>query len=139
MKPKDQEYYKKILKLGALKLEEGKEHRKAIIKKLAPLRLSEKKEILREMDKFFLEAINDDNKDCTVANRYRSCTEKKIPPRKNSMIVHYDWFYLSLCRDFVDDEIKYRQEEKMKRLNERRKRMIKLVRINNKWKKKKDI
>ena len=54
---KDIEYHKKILKLGVLKLEESKVHREAIVKLMAPLNLSERKEIQREMDEFFLEEI----------------------------------------------------------------------------------
>jgi hypothetical protein len=48
------------------------------------------------------------------------------------MIAHYDWFYLSIYRGYLEEAIKDRQEERMKRLNERRKSTIKLVRINNK-------
>ena len=130
---KDIEYHKKILKLGVLKLEESKVHREAIVKLIAPLNLSERKEIQREMDKFFLEDIMEDgNSYCPVWKKYRDFTEKKLPPRRNSMVAHYDWFYLSIYRGYLEEAIKDRQEERMKRLNERRKRIIKLVRINNK-------
>ena len=130
---KDIEYHKKILKLGVLKLEESKVHREAIVKLMAPLNLLERKEIQREMDKFFLEDIMEDgNSYCPVWKKYRNCVEKKLPPRRNGIIAHYDWFYLSIYRGYLEEAIKDRQEERMKRLNERRKRIIKLVRINNK-------
>ena len=130
---KDIEYHKKILKLGVLKLEESKVHREAIVKLMAPLNLLERKEIQREMDKFFLEDIMEDgNSYCPVWKKYRDFTEKKLPPRRNGMIAHYDWFYLSIYRGYLEEAIKDRQEERMKRLNERRKSTIKLVRINNK-------
>ena len=130
---KDIEYHKKILKLGVLKLEESKVHREAIVKLMAPLNLLERKEIQREMDKFFLEDIMEDgNSYCPVWKKYRDFTEKKLPPRRNGTIAHYDWFYLSIYRGYLEEAIKDRQEERMKRLNERRKRIIKLVRINNK-------
>tara|TARA_B100001013_G_C24390407_1_gene355844 strand:+ start:155 stop:544 length:390 start_codon:yes stop_codon:yes gene_type:complete len=125
---KDIEYHKKILKLGVLKLEESKVHREAIVKLMAPLNLLERKEIQREMDKFFLEDIMEDgNSYCPVWKKYRNCAEKKLPPRRNSMVAHYDWFYLSIYRGYLEEAIKDRQEERMKRLNERRKRIIKLV------------
>ena len=129
---KDIEYHKKILKLGVLKLEESKVHREAIVKLMAPLNLLERKEIQREMDKFFLEEMCGDDEDCPVWKKYRDFTEKKLPPRRNGMIAHYDWFYLSIYRGYLEVAIKEGQEERMKRLNERRKRIIKLVRINNK-------
>ena len=129
---KDIEYHKKILKLGVLKLEESKVHREAIVKLMAPLNLSEKKKIQREMDEFFLEEMCGDDEDCPVWKKYRDFTEKKLPPRRNGMIAHYDWFYLSIYRGYLEVAIKEGQEERMKRLNERRKRIIKLVRINNK-------
>ena len=127
-KTKDIEYHKKILKLGVLKLEESKVHREAIVKLMAPLNLLERKEIQREMDKFFLEDIMEDgNSYCPVWKKYRDFTEKKLPPRRNGIIAHYDWFYLSIYRGYLEEAIKDRQEERMKRLNERRKRIIKLV------------
>ena len=129
---KDIEYHKKILKLGVLKLEESKVHREAIVKLMAPLNLSEKKEIQREMDEFFLEDVMENgNEYDPVWKKYRNCAEKKLPPRRNGIIAHYDWFYLSIYRGYLEEAIKDRQEERMKRLNERRKRIIKLVRINN--------
>ena len=133
-KDKDKEYFEKILKLGLYKLGESKGHREAIIKLIAPLNLSERKEIQRGMDVFFLEgpAMEDDNEYCPVWGKYRNCAEKKLPPRRDGMVAHYDWFYLSIYRGYLEDTIKDRQEERMKRLNERRKRIIKLVRINNK-------
>ena len=133
-KTKDIEYHKKILKLGVLKLEESKVHREAIVKLMAPLNLSEKKEIQRGIDVFFLEgpAMEDDNEYCPVWGKYRNCAEKKLPPRRDGMVAHYDWFYLSIYRGYLEVAIKEGQEERMKRLNERRKRIIKLVRINNK-------
>ena len=129
---KDIEYHKKILKLGVLKLEESKVHREAIVKLMATLNLSEKKKIQREMDEFFLEEMCGDDEGCPVWKKYRNCAGKKLPPRRNSMVAHYDWFYLSIYRGYLEDTIKDRQEERIKRLNERRKRIIKLVRINNK-------
>ena len=129
---KDIEYHKKILKLGVLKLEESKVHREAIVKLMATLNLSEKKKIQREMDEFFLEEMCGDDEDCPVWKKYRDFTEKKLPPRRNGTIAHYDWFYLSIYRGYLEVAIKEGQEERMKRLNERRKRIIKLVRINNK-------
>ena len=56
---KDIEYHKKILKLGVLKLEESKVHREAIVKLMAPLNLSERKEIQREMDKQHDKEVHD--------------------------------------------------------------------------------
>ena len=129
---KDIEYHKKILKLGVLKLEESKVHREAIVKLMATLNLSEKKKIQREMDEFFLEDMCGDDEDCPVWKKYRNCAEKKFPPRRNGTIAHYDWFYLSIYRGYLEEATKDRQEERMKRLNKRRKRIIKLVRINNK-------
>ena len=120
---KDKEYFNKLLKLGFLKLEESKIPRKAIIKLLAPLRLSEKKEILRKVDEYFLEDMGGDDE--------ASTSEKKLPPRRDAMTVHYDLYYLGNCQYLIEQEIKDRHENKMKRLNERRKSMIKLVRINN--------
>ena len=132
-KDKDTEYFNKILKLGLYKLGESNGHREAIGKLMAPLNLSERKEIQREMDKFFLEDIMEDgNSYCPVWKKYRNCAGKKLPPRRNSMVAHYDWFYLSIYRGYLEEAIKDRQEERMKRLNERRKSTIKLVRINNK-------
>ena len=120
---KEREYFYKLLKLGFLKLEESKIPRKAIIKLLAPLRLSEKKEILRKVDKYFLEDMCGDDE---------AFTSEKLPSRRDAMTAHYDWYYLANCQYLIEQEIKDRHENKMKRLNERRKRMIKLVRINNK-------
>ena len=133
-KDKDEEYFKKILKLGLYKLGESNGHREVIIKLMAPLNLSERKKIQREMDVFFLEgvAMEEDNEYSPVWEKYTNCTEKKLPPRRNSMVAHYDWFYLSIYRGYLEEAIKDRQEERMKRLNERRKSTIKLVRINNK-------
>ena len=121
---KDKEYFIKVLKLGILELEKSKVPRKAIIKLLAPLRLSEKKEILRKVDEYFLEDMCGDDEAFTF--------EKKLPPRRDAMTVHYDLYYLANCQYLIEQEIKDRHENKMKRLNERRKSMIKLVRINNK-------
>ena len=84
------------------------------------------------MDEFFLEDMCGDDEDCPVWKKYRDFTEKKLPPRRNGMIAHYDWFYLSIYRGYLEVAIKEGHEERMKRLNERRKRIIKLVRINNK-------
>ena len=120
---KEREYFYKLLKLGFLKLEESKIPRKAIIKLLAPLRLSEKKEILRKVDEYFLEDMCRDDE---------AFTSEKLPSRRDAMTAHYDWYYLANCQYLIEQEIKDRHENKMKRLNERRKRMIKLVRINNK-------
>ena len=84
------------------------------------------------MDEFFLEDVMENgNEYDPVWKKYRNCAGKKLPPRRNSMVAHYDWFYLSIYRGYLEDTIKDRQEERMKRLNERRKRIIKLVRINN--------
>ena len=120
---KDKEYFIKVLKIGILQLEKSKVPRKAIIKLLAPLRLSEKKEILRKIDKFFLEDMCGDDE---------AFTSEKLPSRRDAMTAHYDWYYLANCQYLIEQEIKDRHENKMKRLNERRKSMIKLVRINNK-------
>ena len=117
---KDKEYFIKVLKLGILELEKSKVPRKAIIKLLAPLRLSEKKEILRKVDEYFLEDMRGDDE------------AFQLPSRRDAMTAHYDWYYLANCQYLIEQEIKDRHENKMKRLNERRKRMIKLVRINNK-------
>ena len=121
---KDKEYFIKVLKLGVLQLEKSKVPRKAIIKLLAPLHLSEKKEILRKVDKFFLEDMCEDDEAFT--------SEKQLPSRRDAMTTHDDWYYLANCQYLIEQEIKDRHENKMKRLNERRKSMIKLVRINNK-------
>ena len=123
-KDEDKEYFIKVLKIGILQLEKSKVPRKAIIKLLAPLRLSEKKEILRKVDEYFLEVMCGDDEAFTF--------EKKFLPRKDANTVHYDWYYLANCQYLIEQEIKDRQKNKMKRLNERRKSMIKLVRINNK-------
>ena len=120
---KDREYFIKVLQIGILQLEKSKVPRKVIIKLLAPLRLSEKKEILRKVDKFFLEDMCGDDE---------AFTSEKLPSRRDSMTAHYDWYYLANCQYLIEQEIKDRHENKMKRLNEKRKRMIKLVRINNK-------
>ena len=117
---KDREYYIKVLQLGILQLEKSKVPRKAIIKLLAPLRLSEKKEILRKVDEYFLEDMRGDDE------------AFQLPSRRDAMTTHYDWYYLANCQYLIEQEIKDRQENKIKRLNERRKSMIKLVRINNK-------
>ena len=121
---KDKEYFIKLLKIGILQLEKSKVPRKAIIKLLAPLRLSEKKEILRKVDKFFLEDMCRDDEAFT--------SEKQLPSRRDAMTTHDDWYYLANCQYLIEQEIKDRHENKMKRLNEGRKNMIKLVRINNK-------
>ena len=120
----DEEYFIKVLKIGFLQLEKSKVPRKAIIKLLAPLRLSEKKEILRKVDEYFLEDMCGDDEAFT--------SEKQLPSRRDAMTAHYDWYYLANCQYLIEQEIKDRHENKMKRLNERRKRIIKLVRINNK-------
>ena len=117
---KDKEYFIKILKIGILQLEKSKVPRKAIIKLLAPLLLSEKKEILRKVDEYFLEDMRGDDE------------AFQLPSRRDAMTAHYDWYYLANCQYLIEQEIKDRHENKMKRLNERRKSMIKLVRINNK-------
>ena len=117
---KDREYFIKILQIGILQLEKSKVPRKAIIKLLAPLRLSEKKEILRKVDEYFLEDMRGDDE------------AFQLPSRRDAMTAHYDWYYLANCQYLIEQEIKDRQENKIKRLNERRKSMIKLVRINNK-------
>ena len=121
---KDKEYFIKVLKIGILQLEKSKVPRKAIIKLLAPLRLSEKKEILRKVDEYFLEDMCGDDEAFT--------SEKQLPSRRDAMTTHDDWYYLANCQYLIEQEIKDRHENKMKRLNERRKRIIKLVRINNK-------
>ena len=121
---KDKEYFIKVLKIGILQLEKSKVPRKTIIKLLAPLRLSEKKEILRKVDEYFLEDMRGDDE--------AFISEKQLPSRRDAMTAHYDWYYLANCQYLIEQEIKDRQENKMKRLNERRKSMIKLVRINNK-------
>ena len=121
---KDREYFIKILQIGILQLEKSKVPRKAIIKLLTPLRLSEKKEILRKVDEYFLEDMCGDDEAFT--------SEKQLPSRRAAMTTHDDWYYLANCQYLIEQEIKDRQENKMKRLNERRKSMIKLVRINNK-------
>ena len=121
---KDKEYFIKLLKIGFLQLEKSKVPRKAIIKLLAPLRLSEKKEILRKVDEYFLEDMCGDDEAFT--------SEKQLPSRRDAMTTHDDWYYLANCQYLIEQEIKDRHENKMKRLNERRKSMIKLVRINNK-------
>jgi len=120
---KDKEYFIKLLKIGILQLEKSKVPRKAIIKLLAPLRLSEKKEILRKVDKFFLEDMCGDDEAFT--------SEKQLPSRRDSMTAHYDWYYLANCQYLIEQEIKDRHENKMKRLNERRKSMIKLIWCKN--------
>ena len=117
---KDREYFIKVLQIGILQLEKSKVPRKAIIKLLAPLRLSEKKEILRKVDEYFLEDMCGDDE------------AFQLPSRRDAMTAHYDWYYLANCQYLIEQEIKDRHENKMKRLNERRKSMIKLVRINNK-------
>ena len=116
----DKEYFIKVLKIGILQLEKSKVPRKAIIKLLAPLRLSEKKEILRKVDEYFLEDMCGDDE------------AFQLPSRRDAMTAHYDWYYLANCQYLIEQEIKDRHENKMKRLNEGRKNMIKLVRINNK-------
>ena len=107
-KDKDEEYFIKVLKIGILQLEKSKVPRKAIIKLLAPLRLSEKKEILRKVDEAF-----------------------QLPSRRDAMTAHYDWYYLANCQYLIEQEIKDRHENKMKRLNEKRKRTIKLIWCKN--------
>ena len=121
---KDREYFIKVLQIGILQLEKSKVPRKAIIKLLAPLRLSEKKEILRKVDEYFLEDMCGDDEAFTF--------EKKFLPRKDANTVHYDWYYLANCQYLIEQEIKDRHENKMKRLNEKRKRTIKLIWCNNK-------
>ena len=121
---KDKEYFIKVLQLGILQLEKSKVPRKAIIKLLAPLRLSEKKEILRKVDEYFLEDMRGDDE--------AFISEKQLPSRRDAMTAHYDWYYLANCQYLIEQEIKDRHENKIKRLNEGRKNMIKLVRINNK-------
>ena len=120
---KDKEYFIKVLKLGILELEKSKVPRKAIIKLLAPLRLSEKKEILRKVDKFFLEDMCGDDEAFT--------SEKQLPSRRDAMTTHDDWYYLANCQYLIEQEIKDRHENKMKRLNERRKSTIKLIWCKN--------
>ena len=120
---KEREYFYKLLKLGFLKLEESKIPRKAIIKLLAPLRLSEKKEILRKIDKIFLEDMCGDDEAFT--------SEKQLPSRRDAMTTHDDWYYLANCQYLIEQEIKDRHENKMKRLNEKRKRTIKLIWCKN--------
>ena len=122
-KDKDKEYFTKVLKLGILQLEKSKVPRKAIIKLLAPLRLSEKKEILRKIDKIFLEDMCGDDEAFT--------SEKQLPSRRDAMTAHYDWYYLANCQYLIEQEIKDRHENKMKRLNEKRKRTIKLIWCKN--------
>ena len=116
---KDKEYFIKVLQIGILQLEKSKVPRKAIIKLLAPLRLSEKKEILRKVDEYFLEAMCGDDE------------AFKLPSRRDAMTAHYDWYYLANCQYLIEQEIKDRHENKMKRLNERRKSMIKLIWCKN--------
>ena len=84
------------------------------------MRLSEKKEILRKVDEYFLEDMRGDDE------------AFQLPSRRDAMTAHYDWYYLANCQYLIEQEIKDRHENKMKRLNERRKGMIKLVRMNNK-------
>ena len=131
---KDKEYFIKILKIGILQLEKSKVPRKAIIKLLAPLRLSEKKEILRKVDEYFLEDMCGDDEAFTFSHshKYNNFIEKKFPPRRDSITAHYDWYYLVNCQYFIEQEIKDRHENKMKRLNEKRKRTTKLIWCNNK-------
>ena len=119
---KEREYFYKLLKLGFLKLEESKVPRKAIIKLLAPLRLSEKKEILRKVDEYFLEDMCGDDE---------AFTSEKLPSRRDAMTAHYDWYYLANCQYLIEQEIKDRHKNKMKRLNEKRKSMIKLIWCKN--------
>ena len=121
---KDKEYFIKLLKIGILQLEKSKVPRKAIIKLLAPLRLSEKKEILRKVDEYFLEDMCGDDEAFT--------SEKQLPSRRDAMTAHYDWYYLANCQYLIEQEIKDRHENKMKRLNEKRKSTIKLIWCKNK-------
>ena len=116
---KDREYFIKVLQIGILQLEKSKVPRKAIIKLLAPLRLSEKKEILRKVDKFFLEDMCGDDE------------AFQLPSRRDAMTAHYDWYYLANCQYLIEQEIKDRHENKMKRLNGKRKRTIKLIWCKN--------
>ena len=116
---KDKEYFIKLLKIGILQLEKSKVPRKAIIKLLAPLRLSEKKEILRKVDEYFLEDMRGDDE------------AFQLPSRRDAMTAHYDWYYLANCQYLIEQEIKDRHENKMKRLNEKRKRTIKLIWCKN--------
>ena len=97
---KDKEYFIKVLQIGILQLEKSKVPRKAIIKLLAPLRLSEKKEILRKVDEYFLEDMRGDDEAFTF--------EKKFLPRKDANTVHYDWYYLANCQYLIEQEIKDR-------------------------------
>ena len=117
---KDREYFIKVLQIGILQLEKSKVPRKAIIKLLSPLRLSEKKEILRKVDKFFLEDMCGDDE------------AFQLPSRRDAMTAHYDWYYLANCQYLIEQEIKDRHENQMKRLNEKRKRTIKLIWCKNK-------
>ena len=120
---KDKEYFIKVLKIGFLQLEKSKVPRKAIIKLLAPLRLSEKKEILRKVDEYFLEDMCGDDEAFT--------SEKQLPSRRDAMTTHDDWYYLANCQYLIEQEIKDRHENKMKRLNEKRKSTIKLIWCKN--------
>ena len=120
---KDREYFIKILQIGILQLEKSKVPRKAIIKLLTPLRLSEKKEILRKVDEYFLEDMCGDDEAFT--------SEKQLPSRRDAMTTHDDWYYLANCQYLIEQEIKDRHKNKMKRLNERRKRTIKLIWCKN--------
>ena len=80
-KDKDEEYFKKIIKLGLYKLGESNGHREAIIKLMAPLSLSERKEIQREIDEFFLEDVMEDGNEYNpVWKKYRNCAGKNFHP-----------------------------------------------------------
>ena len=114
----------KVLDLDAAENKVCKQYRKDIFKKISHLPFSEKRNVLQKADEEFLNILENIDMD---------------RPRYVDFMTHSDRFYLSVRLSCVDEAIKEIKSIKRYRQIQKRKANIKLVRINNKWEKTKEI
>jgi len=114
----------KIFDLDSAENKICKKYRKDIFKKIAQLHFSEKRNVLQKVDEEFLNIL--ENIDMSR-------------PRNVDFMTHSDRFYLSARLSFIDKAIKEIKNIKRHQQIQKRKASIKLVWINNKWEKTKDI
>ena len=114
----------KVFDLDSAENKVCKKYRKDIFKKIAQLPFSEKRNVLEKVDEEFL-------------NRLENIDMSR--PRRVNYFTHSDRFYLSARLSFIDKAIKEIKNIKRHQQIQKRKASIKLVWINNKWEKTKDI
>ena len=114
----------KVFDLDSAENKMCKQYRKDIFKKIAHLPFSEKRNVLKKVDEEFLNILENIDMD---------------RPRYVDFMTHSDRFYLSARLSCVDKAIKEIKNIKRHQQIQKRKAGIKLVRINNKWKKTKNV